>query len=236
MISTVMSESGTRREHMSTSEHILLEGDELDITEDIAATRAPQQHFHVTNRSHANQTEMILFEGGWLSLRHHRRNKPGVARMINLRFVDPKPTITRHFAKRTLLASLILGAAGAIAAALAWYSVAVIVSVPASILLFTASAVFFVTCAYRTRKDVVFFTRTGQAPVIELMATLGSFRALRQIVPKLVAAIEISSIPDEDRQKQLRLEMREHYRLREGGVLTQSECTDSTQRILRQFK
>jgi hypothetical protein len=34
----------------------------------------------------------------------------------------------------------------------------------------------------------------------------------------------------------LRSEMREHYRLRECGVLTQTVCAASTQRILQHFE
>ena len=221
---------------MATAEHILLEGDDFEVGFDASQSREPQQHFHILNRSHAIQTEMILFEGGWLSLRQHRRNKPGEARMINLRFLDPKPTITRYFAKRTLLASAALGITGAIAATLAFYSTFIVITIPATILLFTASTLAFAACAYRTRKDVVFVTRNGRAPVIELMATLGSFRALRKIIPRLIEAIEKTADDEGNRQKQLRSEMREHYRLRECGVLSPSECGRSTQRILRHFE
>ncbi|MGD8324831.1 MAG: hypothetical protein PVF50_10750, partial [Gammaproteobacteria bacterium] len=214
-----------------------LEGDELDAAFDASEPRDPQQHFHVVNRSHAIQTEMILFDGGWLSVRQHKRSKPGEAQMINLRFVDPSPDVSRYFARRTLILSAALGVAGAVAAALAVYSVLIVVTIPAAILLLTGSAVAFATCAYRTRKDVVFVTRHGRAPVIELMATLGSFRTLRAIVPRLVDEIKKASDAGEsDTQAHLRSEMREHYRLRECGVLNQSECAASTQRILQHFE
>ena len=101
---------------MSTAEHILMEGDELDEQFDAAQNRTPQQHFHVVNRSHALQTEMILFEGGWLSLRQHKRSKPGEAQMINLSYLDPRPQISRYFAKRTLWLSAALGLIGVIIA------------------------------------------------------------------------------------------------------------------------
>ena len=165
----------SERNSMSTAEHILLEGDEFDEDFDVAQSRTPQQHFHIVNRSHALQTEMILFEGGWLSLRHHRRNKPGEAQLINLRYLDPRPAVSRYFAKRTLGLSAGLFLAGLLVAALAYLSVLIVITIPATILLLTASAVAFAACAYRTRKRVVFVTRHGRAPVIELMATLGEF-------------------------------------------------------------
>jgi hypothetical protein len=220
---------------MSMAEHILLEGDELEEF-DAAKSGQPQQHFHIVNRSHANQTEMILFEGGWLSLRQHKRNKPGEAKLINLRYLDPRPAVSRHFAKRTLGLSAAFFVAALISAVLAYLDLLLVVTMPATILLFTASAVTFAMCAYRTRKHVVFFTRHGRAPVIELMATLGSFRTLRRIEPLLADEITHAAGAHPGDQKHLRSEMREHYRLREAGVLSQVVCADSTQRILGHFK
>jgi hypothetical protein len=119
---------------------------------------------------------------------------------------------------------------------LAFYSTYIIITIPATILLFTGSAIAFAACAYRTRKDVIFVTRNGRAPVIELMATLGSFRTLRKTIPRLIESIEKAPKGENNRQKELRSEMREHYRLRECGVLSPSECSQSTQRILRHFE
>lgn len=221
---------------MSTAEHILLEGDELDEQFDAAKSRTPQQHMHIVNRSHALQTEMILFEGGWLSLRQHKRNKPGEARLINLRYLDRRPVVSRYFAKRTLGLSAALCLAGLLCAALAYFSLLIVITVPATILFFAASAVAFAACAYRTRKNVVFVTRHGRAPVIRLMATLGSFGTLRRIEPVISAEIDKAAGSQADEQKFLRSEMREHYRLQEAGVLTQETCADSTQRVLRHFK
>lgn len=221
---------------MSTAEHILLEGDELAVEFDASRSANPQQHFHIVNRSHALQTEMILFDGGWLSVRQHKRNKPGEARMLNLAFLDPNPVVQRYFAKRTLITSAALALAGLISAALVYYSVLIVVTIPAMILLLTAAAVAFAACAYRTRKDVVFVTRHGRAPVIRLMATLGSFRALRRIEPQLSEEIRKAATTGIDEQRMLRSEMREHYRLAECGVLSQEDCAASTQRILTHFK
>lgn len=179
---------------------------------------------------------MILFEGGWLSVRHHKRGKPGEARMINLRYVDPRPGTSRSFAKRSLCLTIALGLGGLLCGGLALYSVQAFLTIPTSILMLTGSLVAFAACAYRTRKHVVFVTRYGRAPVVELMATLGSFRSLRRIVPQLIDEIKKATNFDSDIQKYLRSEMREHYRLRERGVLSQSVCTNSTQRILQQFK
>ena len=221
---------------MSSSEHILIEGDDADSAAETASSGAAQQHFHIINRSHAVRTEMILFEGGWLSLREHRSQKAGVARMINLRYVDPEPRVTRHFARRALIASAVLAAAALAAAILALNSVQLVITVPAATLLLTASAVAFAICAYKTRKDVLFVTRHGRAPVIALMGTLGSFRSLRAALPKLIEAIHNAAEDGPTNNERLRSEMREHYRLRECGALNENACAASTQRILDHFR
>ena len=221
---------------MASSEHILIEGDEVDAEYVSPRNREAQQHFHIINRTHALQTEMILFEGGWVSLRQHSSRKSGVAQMINLQFVDPEPTVTRFFAKRTFLFSASLAAAALACTVLALFSVQLVLTIPAALLFATGAAIAFVACAYRTRKDVVFHTRHGRAPVISLMGTLGCFGTLRTVVPKLVEEIRRADDAESDPRKLLRSEMREHYRLRECGVLDETMCTQSTQRILSFFE
>lgn len=221
---------------MPSSEHIFMGSDDADLDLEKVRSGSPQQHFHIVNRAHALQTEMILFDGGWLSLRQHRSGKPGEAKMINLRYLDPRPQVRRYFAKRSFVLSIALAAAAVVATLLALFSIQLVVTMPAALLLLTGSAIAFAACAYNTRKTVVFMTRHGRAPVVSLMATLGSFRAMRMIVPKLIEAIDQAADHEPEGNKRLRSEMREHYRLRECGVLSQAVCTRSTQRILDHFQ
>jgi hypothetical protein len=61
-------------------------------------------------------------------------------------------------------------------------------------------------------------------------------RKFRAFVPVLSRAIEEAAerIGD-DTSAYLRAEMREHYRLRGDGVLSNEACAESTGRILAQF-
>jgi hypothetical protein len=58
----------------------------------------------------------------------------------------------------------------------------------------------------------------------------------RAAMPRLIRAIEQAeeSIGD-DTAIYLRAEMREHYRLRGDGVLTEQDCSEGTGRILLHF-
>jgi hypothetical protein len=69
-----------------------------------------------------------------------------------------------------------------------------------------------------------------------LTAGLGRIRRLRNVLPIIINAIgDAEDDIGEDTTVFLRAEMREHYRLRTDGVLSDEECSDSTGRILGQF-
>jgi hypothetical protein len=76
----------------------------------------------------------------------------------------------------------------------------------------------------------------GRAVALQLEAGVGAIRRYREMLPDLVGAIEAAgeSVSD-DTMVYLRSEMREHYRLREAGVLSETECSESTSRILAYF-
>lgn len=218
------------------AEHILIEADTDEDEIALAQPRVPQKRFVLENRAHALETELTLFEGGWLSVRERRRNKPGEARLLYLRYLDRDPCVSRYVAKRTLYLTLALFAAALTAGGLAGFSVLPTLTVPATAVLLIATGAAFAASVYRTQKRVVYLTLHGRAPVLRLLGTLGSFRALRKIVPELTQAIDESKRPRKrERVDELRGEMREHYRLRESGIIDQQTCSDGTQRILGHF-
>ena len=100
----------------------------------------------------------------------------------------------------------------------------------------SAAAVALWVFVRRTRNDVTFRTKHGQSAVLTLTANFGCFRECRELVPKIVHAInEAAGSNSRDKTQQLREETREHYRLREIGALTQDDCATATRRILAQY-
>ena len=72
--------------------------------------------------------------------------------------------------------------------------------------------------------------------VLTLIGTVDSFKRCRSIAPRIVRAIEEAQAKNvRDRSDYLRQEMREHYRLREFGVIDHDDCSEATRRILAQF-
>jgi hypothetical protein len=119
---------------------------------------------------------------------------------------------------------------------LAYFSVATDIMIAAAASSFLLAGSAFAIYVYRSQEQTVFRTRTGRAPVISLVATLGCFRRCREVVPQLSDAIVAAQDSNStERQGRLRDEMREHYRLTESGALSREVCAISTQNILAQF-
>jgi hypothetical protein len=56
-------------------------------------------------------------------------------------------------------------------------------------------------------------------------------------VPRLIAEIQAAQkLVSGDESQRLRAELREHYRLREIGVLNAADCSAAVQRILPRFR
>lgn len=218
------------------SEEILMEGDESEIVPQPSPTQKSRVRYVLNNRAHAWQTEIALFEDGWLSIRHHSRHKSGKAQLINLRFVDPQPSGQRYTARKSMRFAIGFLAASVVSSALAYLGILTNITIVAAVCAIVCAAVSFGVFVHRTQERFVFHTKNGRAPVIMLFATLGSFRACRRLIPRISAAIkEAQSSVSAVKDRALREEMREHYRLAETGVLSREVCTHSTKKILAQF-
>jgi hypothetical protein len=217
------------------AEHILLETGEEEF--EGANAHRVLQSFNLTNRIRRLTIELVLFDRGWLSVRERRHNELGKELIVKLRTLDPKPLLSRFYATTTLRIGLYLMIAGAL---LGWIvhrlASPSLASFATSGLMLACAGVALWLFARRTREEVTFRTLHAQTTMLILTANFGSFRACRALVPKLVQAINVAHKDNpRDKSRQLRDEMREHYRLREIGFLTDDAFSAATQRILAQF-
>lgn len=217
------------------SAHIVLETPE----DEAGWYRRPEHvvaRFALKSRIRGARVELTLYEEGFLEVDEQYRGKRAAKRLLDLRYLDPRPTVSRIFATR--MAHLALGFGGATGAlgALAWLGVMPIVTVPATLLLGCAAGMSAWLFLCRTGEQGVFYTTNGRAKVLTLFGSVGSIRALRRIVPAVVAAVRTLKDPaSADKRVYLRREMREHYRLAQGGIISAEDCATSTLRILKQF-
>jgi hypothetical protein len=200
------------------------------------ASRTILEQVTLRNALRRTSLELTLYKEGFLDVATTRGDKDGERIRLDLHYLDPVPTIERSVASRWFYAALGCSAVAALAAfVLRFETVWLAALAVLGIAIVAAVATLFVGL-YRSCERTAFTTIHGRARVLELVANLGSLKRFRAFVPVLSAAIEEAAdrIGD-DTAAFLRAEMREHYRLRGDGVLSNQSCADSTGRILAQF-
>lgn len=219
----------------ATTEHIYIGSDDSN-AEPKAAARTPTDTVVLRNPIRRTGAELTLFDEGYLKVTPLANGNADAPFYLDLRFVDPVPKIERVVAKRWLTAAL----AGAALTALAGFLLRFDALYPFSVWALGATSLATVVAlyvgVYSSHEKIEFYTLHGRAPVLELIANIGSIKKYRAFVPQLSRSIEEAAERiGADTAAYLRAEMREHYRLRRDGVLDQNECAHGTGRILAQF-
>jgi len=216
------------------AEHIYL-SDETN-TDGAAEPKTVRDKIELRDRLRGLDMRITLYEEGFLRLDEMIRGKRTRTHRINLRYLDPVPTQQRHYAKRTLKAAGICAAIAGLAASLAVFESIRAFAVPGAFVAGAAAFAAFFMFVYLSHEKTEFRTMHGRAAVLTLTAGLGRIRRLRSVLPKIIRAIgDAEEEIGDDTAVFLRAEMREHYRLRTDGVLSEEECSDGTGRILVHF-
>jgi hypothetical protein len=217
------------------TEHIYIEAEES--TANPAATaRTLRETVVLRNPIRHTGAELALYDEGFLKVTKLNKGNADEPFYLDLRFVDPVPQLERVVAVRWLATAASLGALAALAAFLmrfdALYAFAMAAFGGAAL----ASAATLYVGLYLTHERIEFCTLHGRVAVLGLIANLGAINKHRAFAPVVSRAIEEAAERiGTDTAAYLRAEMREHYRLRGGGVLDNEECAEGTGRILAQF-
>lgn len=215
------------------SEHILISGDGTDSPDE--PTVVAKQH-SVFNRVRGVHTEFAFYNEGFLKVREYKKKNLSKDYMLELRFLNPKPTVIQRFVTETFWAALALGGAAAIGWLLTKFTALDAYTIPASIVFSTGAIVALLLCIYQSGEKVLFYTASGNVPVLMLLTNFGCFRSSRKVVPAISTAIgkAISKNALEE-EPYLRAEMQDHYRLRNEGIISPKACQTGTSRILSRF-
>lgn len=217
------------------AEHIYIGSEEIS-PDPAAAAKTPRATAVLRNSLRRSGAELTLFDEGYLKVTLLRNGEAGVPFFLDLRFLDPVPTIERVVAIRWLAAALGLGATAALAGFLLRFDALHLAALWIAGAAAVASAVALYVGIYLSHETTEFCTLHGRARVLRFVANLGSIKRFRAFVPKLCRAIdEAAERIGTDTAAHLRAEMREHYRLRRDGVIDNDECASGTGRILAQF-
>jgi hypothetical protein len=216
------------------TEHILLE---TDIREVPSLESAHKVHARIDLQSRLRRCrlQLVIVDYFYLAVRLHRARSVVEEYVLDLQFVDPALRSSKRIASRWMLAALILAALaiaiglriGFSAAPGTWSTVCAAVSAMA-----IAAGV---VSLYGTRETVALYSAHGQAKLLEFTSGLGAIRTFKPFMAKLVAHIKVAvGARHASRSQHLRDEMREHFRLRQSGVLSAEEYESSKGRILAQ--
>ncbi len=215
------------------NEHIVI-ADEL-FDNSIEPTRISRRET-IRNRVKGTVTELVFYDEGFVRVRETRKGKAPREHLLELRFLDPDPVLSRYKATGFLWSALSLG----LLALLAAFAMPM---TPLSQHAFPLTAAFsalavmaLVLFVYRTAVRHQFFTTSGQAVVLTLMGSFGCIRksrAVANVIRKAIGATRRRSVLDD--KDYLRAEMKAHYKLADTGVITRKECADGTTLILSKF-
>lgn len=217
---------------MATAEHILLESDDRRIPHP-RSSRKRHARIELQSRLRRRVLQLELIDYYYLVVRSYRARAVAAEYVLDLRFVDAAFLSSRHFASRWLLAALALGAlAGAMVFRISG-SAAVGEWLTASGVVVGMAVAAAVICLYRTTETISMVSAHGRAKLFEFTSGLGAERAFKPFLGKLKAHIQLATASRRPlRCEHLRDEMREHYRLRQKGVLSLEEYEASKTRIL----
>jgi hypothetical protein len=221
---------------MRANEHILLESPDPREVPELRTARRIHARFKLRSRLRRHALELALIDYCYLAVRTERWRRPALRYVLDLRFVDPTPRVARTIAWRWLTGSLLAGAVAVMTARYIWNSPIQgwdHDALPACLGFFALALAGTLVGICRTTETLTLYTVNGRARVLEYTGGLGTFRALRNFHPLLIAhlrhavAARRRSLPEH-----LRDEMREHSRLRHLGVLPESDYEISKRRIL----
>ena len=225
------------------AEHCVLEDLTVEMT-GITAVAANQfkppteisEEVVIRDRLRGRRTSIRIFLEGWADVEIERRGRRVSSHRVDLRFLDPVPATKRSYPVRLLKATGIVAAITAICAIPAWFGWLSSYSLPAAVAGASLTALGLFVAWYLSHEKIVFRTLHGRAAAIRLGAGLGTMRRFHRFVPRLIEAIaNAAESMHEETAVYLRAEMREHYRLRGDGIISEEECAASTERILGEF-
>jgi hypothetical protein len=234
---SALSHSSVQAPAIARAEHISLEAET-----DIAAPFARPPHRKVRSTYVLKSglrdcsTELSLLDDHYLQVHSQRPRKESKKYSIDLRYLNSQPVRTRRIAWAwwSMSAALLLSTGGAL-----WLGF--------SSAAFFASSGFIIACittlatigtvflAVRHTTESLNFTSVhGGASLVHVIGGVGSTKAGKAFFVAMIKEIAAAkSARPQSKQQLLRDEMREHHRLRELGVLSETDYEASKARILR---
>ena len=188
------------------------------------------------SRLQRRNLELSIIDYYYLGVRMAGRVGSPREYVLDLRFVDPAFALTRHVPWRWIGAALALTAAAAACAL--WYAAEIAarerqLAALCLAALLAGTALAYLVVARRLVETVTLRSLHGRAALLEYQGGAGTLRRIRPFLRKLAAHVQLAAAARRARRAEhLRDELREHYRLKEVGVLASEAYDACKMRIL----
>jgi len=218
-----------------TSEHVLLE-EEDGLDTDSMDAGSIQRRLELSNPARGTRTVLEVFADGALRVTERERDVVKRCFSLDLRHFAPRLLTSRRGARMAGKVAWLFAGSSATASLLGYFDILRGLMMPiaiASALIAAGSARAYVK---RIEERVAFRTRHGQALVPVLTTNFGCVREGRKLARTLLSVAKQAQRRDQRaKNRKLRAEIREHYRLAETGVISPHACAAAVQRTLTHF-
>jgi hypothetical protein len=220
---------------LHAAEHIVLESDVREIPH-FRSQRRVHATLQCRSRLQRRRLNLSIIDYYYLGVCLVQSAAAPQEYVLDLRFVDPSIALTRRVPWRCIWAALALTAAAA--AATMWFAAETAapqrhLAALISAALVAAAVLAWVAVAARLVETVALLSLHGRAAVLEYRGGAGTLRRARPFMKKLAAHVQLAvAARRATMAEHLRDELREHYRLKEAGVLAAEIYEACKKRIL----
>lgn len=217
------------------AEHICLAAEEFSIDRRAGGARVGPA-LRITGRFRRAVSELAVLEGHRLAVHTLRSRGEEKRYVLDLRFIDGRPVLRRHWAPGYWLAGL--ACLGAVAVVHGVAALPAVQPAPMLVLLLQLGLVLMAItlgslAVQRVHEVVLLQSMHGRIDLVEVLGNLGNFGAFESFAADLSRRIaDARSHVPQTRQEFLRDELREHRRLYEDGVLSRDAYEQGKRRIL----
>ena len=219
---------------MGGVEHILLESHEREVPT-LETARKVHARITLPGGRWRPALELALIDYFYLSVRTARVREAGLRYVLDLRFVDPAARLGRRIpwtwigVGAVFLSTAFIGAREIAASTVPWWRHEWL---SATAVFLTAAAAVLYLAVHRVSETLTLFSAHGRAKLMCHAGGLGTLHEFRRFQPRLEAHLRIAGARRRGGAEHLRDEMREHFRLRQAGALTEEEYEAAKRRIL----
>jgi hypothetical protein len=217
---------------MNGDEHILLESDERDVPT-LDTARRIHARIVLPGDRWRPALELAVIDYFFLSVRIARARRARF--VVDLRHVDASVRLARQIpwtwiaVSGAFLLLAILGLRGIVTSTAPWWRHEWL---SATVAFFAVAAAAMYAAVHRTAETLTLFSAHGRAKLLFHAGGPGTLRAFRMFMPRLEAHLRIAGARRRAGADHLRDEMREHFRLKEAGALTEAEYEAAKKKIL----